>query len=163
METKNIVTAEFPAVSENESLARTIVSAFILDADPDIEMLSDIRTAVSEAVTNAIIHGYKGQAVSSDGEFNNIKMICKREDLQLDVYIEDYGCGIGDIEEAMQPMFTTAPELERSGLGFTIMESFMDLLEVESNLGEGTRIHMRKSLCVRSCCEDIKKEDFAEI
>ncbi|MBQ8828334.1 MAG: anti-sigma F factor [Clostridia bacterium] len=148
MEARNSVTAEFIAVSENEALARTIVSVFVLEADPDMELLSDIRTAVSEAVTNSIIHGYNSCAVSDDGNDNIIKMTCIRENNDLDIYIEDYGCGISDIEKAMRPMFTTAPELERSGLGFTIMESFMDYLDVQSKPDEGTVVHMRKSLCI---------------
>lgn len=146
MTEKNCITAEFAALSENESLARSIVSAVILPADPTIEVLSDIRTAVSEAVTNSIIHGYKNCVSDNTGKINIIKLKCIRTGFMLDVFVEDYGCGIEDVEIAMQPLYTSAPELERSGLGFTVMESFMDHIDVESETGKGTLIHMRKQL-----------------
>ncbi|MBE7065371.1 MAG: anti-sigma F factor [Ruminococcaceae bacterium] len=146
MTEKNFVSVEFLAASENEALARSVVSAVVLPADPSIEILSDIRTAVSEAVTNSIIHGYKGMSHNESGKANMILMKCVRNESTLDVFIEDYGVGIDDIERAMQPLYTSAPELERSGLGFTVMESFMDSIEVESEVGNGTKIHMRKLL-----------------
>lgn len=146
MTEKNIVTAEFAALSENEALARSIVSSVVLPVDPTVELLSDIRTAVSEAVTNSIIHGYKNKVIGLMGKTNVIRLKCIREGFVLDVYVEDYGCGIEDIETAMQPLYTSAPEMERSGLGFTVMESFMDNIEVDSKVGRGTLIHMRKVL-----------------
>ena len=146
MTEKNCISAEFAAMSENESLARSIVSAMVLPADPTIEMMSDIRTAVSEAVTNCIIHGYKNCSTDASGKTNLIRLRCIRNGFLLDVFIEDYGCGIADIETAMKPLYTSAPEQERSGLGFTVMESFMDHISVESEVGKGTLIHMRKNL-----------------
>lgn len=146
MTEKNFVSVEFPALSENEALARSVVSSVVMPIDPTVEILSDIRTAVSEAVTNSIIHGYKGKSLSRNGKSNTIKLKCIRNGFTLDVYIEDFGCGIDDIETAMQPLYTSAPELERSGLGFTVMESFMDSVEVDSTVGKGTLIHMRKML-----------------
>ncbi|MBQ8164372.1 MAG: anti-sigma F factor [Clostridia bacterium] len=146
MESKNFVSVEFPALSENEALARSVVSSVVIPADPTVEILSDIRTAVSEAVTNSIIHGYKGKCKNARGNVNVIKIKCVRKDYMLDLYVEDFGCGIEDIEKAMQPLYTSAPELERSGLGFTVMESFMDYIDVESEVGKGTRIHMKKLL-----------------
>lgn len=146
MTDKNYVAVEFPAASENEALARAIVSAVVLPADPTVEILSDIRTAVSEAVTNSIIHGYKGKVQNGSGKANVIKLKCVRNGYVLDVFVEDFGCGIDDIDTAMQPLYTSAPELERSGLGFTVMESFMDYIDVDSKLGRGTLIHMKKML-----------------
>lgn len=158
MENKNYVCVEFPALSENEALARTVVSSVVIPADPTVEVLSDIRTAVSEAVTNSIIHAYKGKPKNSRGNVNVIRIKCVRNDYTLDLYVEDFGCGIDDIEKAMQPLYTSAPELERSGLGFTVMESFMDYVEVESEVGKGTKIHMRKTLS--SISDEISCEEF---
>lgn len=146
MTEKNFVSVEFPALSENEALARSIVSSVVVPVDPTMEILSDIRTAVSEAVTNSIIHGYKGEFISRTGKVNTIKLKCIRTGGMLDIFVEDYGCGIEDVEMAMQPLYTSAPELERSGLGFTVMESFMDSVEVDSKVGRGTLIHMKKTL-----------------
>ena len=128
----NIMEVKFSAKSENESLARVIVASFAAKLDPTIDELSDIKTAVSEAVTNAIIHGYEEDETKFE---NTIKVV-----------VEDYGKGIEDIEEAKQPMFTSKPELERSGMGFSFMESFMDDMQVASIVGEGTKVIMTKTI-----------------
>ena len=130
----------FPSYSENESLARIVVSGFISRLDPAIDQLSDIKTAVSEAVTNSIVHGYRGTVGIIDMQvklFNNGEIYIK---------IHDKGCGIADIEKAMEPLFTTAPEDDRAGLGFAVMESFMDKVTVKSTVGKGTTVIMRKKL-----------------
>lgn len=142
MSINNYFQCEFSALSENEALARSVVSAFAIPLDPTLDELSDLRTAVSEAVTNAIIHGYKDY----EGEIPPVKMSCLLTDAnEIVVCVEDFGCGIKDIQQARQPMYTSLPELERSGLGFTIMESFTDKLEVVSEAGKGTKITMTKS------------------
>lgn len=139
METlKNQICMEFEAISENERLARVVIAAFLAGIDPTIDELEDVKTAVSEAVTNAIIHGYKERGgkvilratISADGE--------------LAVDIIDHGVGIINVEQAMQPLFTTGTPNERSGMGFLFMEAFMDRLDVESRPGEGTCVHMWK-------------------
>lgn len=140
MKVLNKVTALFPSISANEGLARTIVAAFLLPLNPTVQELADIKTAVSEAVTNAIIHGYRDQF----GEVRLTAIIF--EDHHIQIEIEDHGVGIDNISEAMTPLFTSAPELERSGMGFTIMEQFMDRLTVDSNKGQGTRITLLKWL-----------------
>ena len=124
---ENEMNLKFTSKSSNESFARIAVSAFIGPLDPTIEEISDIKTAVSEAVTNAIIHGYE----EKDGI---IEINCKIVDRLVSIEIIDYGKGIEDIDSAMKALYTTKPELERSGLGFTIMESFMDELSVESKV-----------------------------
>lgn len=136
---KNEIYLEMESISENESFARIVVAAFITRLNPTLEQLADIKTAVSEAVTNAIIHGYEG------GE-GVIKLRCRIEGRRLMLWISDEGIGISDIKKAMEPLYTTRPEWERSGMGFTFMETFMDHLEVESAQGEGTRIYMAKQL-----------------
>ncbi len=129
---------QFSALSQNESFARVTVAAFIAQLDPTMDELTEIKTVVSEAVTNAIIHGY-------DNNPEGIVYISvKIEDDVIDMTIKDNGQGITDIEEARQPLFTTKPELERSGMGFTIMENFMDEIEVNSIIGEGTEVRLRK-------------------
>ena len=139
---KNHATLYFDAKSINEGFARMAVMAFMSDMNPTLEQLEDVKTAVSEAVTNAIIHGYeeeKSAIVYVSG------MIYRNEEgYLLQVIVEDTGKGIADIEKAMEPMFTTKPELERSGMGFAFMEAFMDELEVESKVNEGTKITMKK-------------------
>lgn len=129
----------FDAVSSNESLARVAVAAFVTEKNPTLEELSDIKTAVSEAVTNAIIHGY-GE------EKGKVRLHCKWEDKILIIEIEDKGVGIANVKQAMEPLFTTKPEEDRSGMGFSFMEAFMDELEVESIPGEGTLIRMQKEI-----------------
>lgn len=134
---ENIMKLEFANKSYNEKLARLAAAAFVTPLDPTCEEMSEIKTAVSEAVTNAIIHGYEDSLgmVRMDGKiYGNI----------VEFTISDKGCGIADVTKAMEPLFTGKPELERSGLGFTIMESFMDKLEVKSTLGIGTSVKMKK-------------------
>ena len=137
--TDNEMEIIFDAVSANESLARVAVAAFVTEKNPTLEELSDIKTAVSEAVTNAIIHGYNGKE-------GKVRMHCKWSDKVLEVEIEDKGVGIENIKAAMEPLFTTRPDADRSGMGFSFMEAFMDELEVESTLGEGTLIRMQKEI-----------------
>lgn len=134
----NEVHLEFPSISCNESFARTVVAAFLIPVDPTVEEMADIKTAVSEAVTNCIVHGYP-DAVGS------IKMLCRLEKHSVTITVEDKGVGIEDIGKARTPMFTTGGA-QRSGMGFTIMERFMDTLEVESIPGQGTKVVMRKEL-----------------
>lgn len=137
MNDTNEMLLEFESRSQNESFARTVVAAFAAQLDPTIEELADIKTAVSEAVTNSIIHGY----VDCVGI---IKMRCKIHGSEITVEISDRGVGITNISKAMEPLYTTRPELERSGMGFSFMEAFMDDLKVESKVGEGTSIIMKK-------------------
>ena len=133
----------FPAISENERTARAVVSAFLVQLDPTVEELADIRTAVSEAVTNAIVHGYRQK--SGDIELH-IKLLENRE---IYLRIKDRGCGIADVEKAREPLYTTGGE-ERSGMGFTIMESFMDALTVRSKNGKGTVVTMKRRIALRT-------------
>lgn len=130
---------EFESRSQNESFARTVVAAFASSLDPTIEELADIKTAVSEAVTNCIIHGYVNR-------IGMITMACTIAGNLLTVEIKDEGEGIENIHQAMEPLYTSRPELERSGMGFSFMEAFMDHLEVESVFGQGTTIRMKKRL-----------------
>lgn len=142
MEILNEIRFAIPSLSVNEGTARAVVSSFIIQADPTVEELSDIRMAVSEAVTNCIVHGYR----NSGGAIEiTVRLLPNRE---IYIRIKDNGCGIPDIEQAMQPLFTTAPEEERSGLGFSVMESFMDKLTVKSKVGKGTTVTMRKKLSI---------------
>lgn len=136
---RNSMRLEFPSRADNERFARTAAAAFILELDPAIDQLSEIKTAVSEAVTNAIIHGY-------DGTDGNVIMEGTIFDDTVEFMISDYGAGIPDIRRAREPLFTGKPEAERSGMGFTIMEAFMDSVEVESEVGKGTRVTMRKQI-----------------
>ena len=142
----NEMKLEFISKSSNEAFARIAVAAFASQLDPTIEELADIKTAVSEAVTNAIIHGY-------EEKIGIVKLICKIAQNEVFIEISDSGKGIENIEEAKQPLFTTKSNLERSGMGFTIMESFMDEVHIESVLGIGTKIVMKKI---------IKKEENLE-
>lgn len=136
----NILEVKFSAKSENESLSRVIVASFAAKLDPTLDELSDIKTAVSEAVTNAIIHGY------DEDESKFVYLRCEINDRTIKVVVEDRGNGIEDVEQAMQPMYTSKPELERSGMGFSFMESFMDQLDVISIKGEGTKVVMTKTI-----------------
>jgi len=136
----NEIKFTMPSLSVNEGAARAVVSSFLIQADPTIEELSDIRTAVSEAVTNAVVHAYRG----SKGVIElTVRLL---PDRVIYIRVKDKGCGITDIKQAMEPLFTTAPEEERSGLGFSVMESFMDKLTVRSAAGKGTSVTMRKKL-----------------
>ncbi len=134
----NTVKASFISIPENESLARVICASFISTLDPTIEELTDIKTAVSEAVTNSIVHGYSSKP---DGIVN---MDCIIEDNTFIVEIRDSGKGIEDITKAMEPMYTSCPEAERSGMGFTVMETFMDSVSVSSVPGVGTKVTLKK-------------------
>lgn len=140
MKTVNKMKMIIPAMSKNEALARSCVAAFAAQADPTVEELSDIRSAVCEAVTNAIVHGYRDKA-------GDITMTLKlTDDGCLYIKIADKGCGIEDVEKAMEPLYTTAPEEERAGLGFAVMEAFTDSLKVTSKVGKGTCVTMKKRL-----------------
>ena len=134
----NRMELRFPSGSVNESFARGAVSAFVLCLDPLVTDLNDLKTAVSEAVTNAIVHGYR----DTIGTVYITAVIYA--DGTVQVKVRDRGCGIPDIEKAMEPLFTTKPEKDRSGMGFTFMEAFMDELTVESQVGKGTTVHMKK-------------------
>ncbi len=147
---ENEMKLEFISKSSNESFARITVAAFAAQLDPTVEELADIKTAVSEAVTNCIIHGY-------ENEIGIVKIVGKLNKNQIVLEISDKGKGIEDIEMAKEPLFTTKPNLERSGMGFTIMESFMDSVEVESIVGLGTKIKMSKII---KSLEEEKQEDF---
>ena len=136
----NILEVKFSAKSENESLSRVIVASFAAKLDPTLDELSDIKMAVSEAVTNSIVHGYE------ENESKFVYLRCELEDRMIKVVIEDRGKGIEDIKQAMQPMYTSKPELDRAGMGFSFMESFMDTLEVVSIKGEGTKVVMTKTI-----------------
>ena len=141
MKYDNHIRVEFMSKSKNESLARVIAASFVSSLDPTLEELADIRTAVSEAVTNAIIHGYE------NGK-GKIIMDCYITGQTVEIKIRDKGRGIEDLQLAMQPLYTSKPELERSGMGFTVMQSFMDFLKVKSVLNKGTTIIMRK--CIKN-------------
>lgn len=139
MENTNEMQLIFDSRSSNESFARVTVAAFMTSLNPTVEEVSDVKTAVSEAVTNAIIHGY-------ESEVHNIYIRCRTEGKTLYLEIEDEGKGIEDVKQAMEPLFTTKPELERSGMGFSFMEAFMDKLEVDSVPGKGTTVKMEKTI-----------------
>ena len=134
----NKIKIEFLSKSVNEGFARVAVAAFIAQLDPTIEELNDVKTAVSEAVTNSIIHGYENR------EDGIIKIEASILNNTVTISIEDFGKGIEDIKKAMEPLYTSTPDLERSGMGFTVMESFMDEIEVESTKGKGTIVVMNK-------------------
>ena len=148
----NEMKVEFLSKSVNEGFARSVVASFVSQLDPTIEELSDIKTAVSEAVTNAIVHGY-------EDKMGIITLKCKI--IERDIYIEilDNGKGIENVEIAKQPLYTSKPNLERSGMGFTIMESFMDKLDVESIIGVGTKVTMQKSIKEIKKVEGISLEE----
>lgn len=137
---KNKMKLEFASISENEAFARVAVAAFISKLDPTMDELTEIKTVVSEAVTNAIIHGYQ----------NNpdylIKIMCEIDGHEVNLVIEDNGIGIDDILTAREPLYTSKPDLERSGMGFTIMENFMDSIQIDSSIGQGTSIAMTKQI-----------------
>lgn len=135
----NFMKLEFASKSNNEAFARITVAAFASQLDPSIEELADIKTAVSEAVTNSIIHGYEEKE-------GIVKVECRLLEDTITIEISDTGKGIEDIEIAKEPLYTSKPDLERSGMGFTIMESFMDEMKVESVLGLGTKVTMKKTI-----------------
>ena len=139
MEQINEMQLEFDARSCNEGFVRVSVAAFCTQLNPTLEEVADIKTAVSEAITNAMIHGYEGQV-------HKIWVRCRIQGKEFFIDVIDHGIGIADIEKAMEPMFTTKPELERSGMGFAFMEAFMDEVQVESKVGEGNTVHLRKRI-----------------
>lgn len=143
---ENEMKLEFLSKSSNEAFARIAVAAFAAQLDPTIEEMADIKTAVSEAVTNSIVHGYEDTT-------GIVKVVCKIFANSIEIEISDTGKGIENIELARKPLYTSKPNLERSGMGFTIMESFMDEVSVDSVLGLGTKITMKKI---------IKKEEISE-
>lgn len=145
---RNEMQLTFDAISVNEAFARVAVAAFVTPLNPTLEEISDIKTAVSEAVTNAVIHGYDGDFVREQEKEceNKVYLHCRIEDDVLHVEVRDEGKGIADIEQAMEPLFTTKPEMDRSGMGFAFMEAFMDDLEVISEPGRGTTVLMKKKL-----------------
>lgn len=138
----NHMELSFDAVSVNEAFSRTAVAIFMAQLDPTLEQIDDVKTAVSEAVTNAIIHGY-----NEDEPEKQVKMQCMYDkDRILTIKIMDEGIGINDIDKAMQPLYTSKPQMERSGMGFSFMQAFMDSLVVESECGKGTTVTMTKKL-----------------
>ena len=150
---ENNVDVIFDAISENESFARVVAAAFVTRLDPTLEEISDIKTAVSEAVTNSIVHGYEGKG-------GKVYMTLSLEDREIIIRIKDEGVGIENVHKAMEPLYTTKPELERSGMGFSFMEAFMDELNVYSRKNVGTTVIMKKRIgesenpcdsCVSGC------------
>ena len=139
MEHNNEMTIIFDSRSCNEGFARVAVAAFCTQLNPTLEEVADIKTAVSEAITNSIIHGY-------DNQVKKIWIECRTEEKTLYVTVSDEGRGIPDVQKAMEPMFTTRPELDRSGMGFAFMEAFMDEIQVESQVGKGTVVRMKKTI-----------------
>lgn len=135
---------QFSACPENEQFARMVITAYLMDRNPTLDELEDVKTAVSEAVTNAIIHGYE----DADGE---VTLTCTKAGAQITVTVADQGKGIEDIDRAREPFYTTKPEAERSGMGFSFMEAFMDELQIESSSGTGTTVTMKKTLHQPEC------------
>ncbi len=147
----NEMKLEFSSKTCNEAFARIAVAAFVSQLDPTIDELSDIKTAVSEAVTNSIIHGY-------DDENGIVKIEAKIYIDTVQIEISDNGKGIEDVEMAMKPLYTSKPDLERSGMGFTIMESFMDEIKVESAIGFGTKVCMKKKISPKTEEENVEND-----
>lgn len=133
---ENYLKMQIPAIGKNESFARNAVAAFALFCTPSVEEINDLKTAVSEAVTNAVVHAYKADGV--------IEIVAEIEENTLTVSVTDFGCGIENIEKAKEPFFTTKPEDERSGMGFTVIETFMDEMQIDSTPGAGTTVTMKK-------------------
>ena len=139
MGNSNEMTIIFDSRPENDGLARVTAAAFCTQLNPTLEEVADLKTAVSEAVTNCIIHGYQG-------EVHKIRMKCVRKERTIYLDIEDDGIGIADVEKAMEPLYTTRADQDRSGMGFTFMEAFMDEVKVTSQVGKGTCVHMSKKI-----------------
>ena len=139
MEYENRMKLEFDSRSANESFARVAVAAFLSQLNPTLEEVADVKTALSEAVTNCVVHAYEGKV-------EKILVECMIKGQELTILVEDRGCGIADVHQAMELLFTTKPDSERCGMGFAFMEAFMDSLEVESSPGEGTRVTMKKKI-----------------
>lgn len=146
MKDTNEMEVIFDSCSANERFARVAVAAFLTQLNPTVEEVSDVKTAVSEAVTNSIIHGYDQELKSADGSIHKVSIRCRIEKQRFVVIVKDQGKGIEDVEKAMLPMYTSKPELDRSGMGFAFMEAFMDKVEVDSALGEGTTVKMEKTI-----------------
>lgn len=142
----------FPAKSVNESFARTVVSSFVSQLDPRMDELSDLKTAVSEAVTNCIVHAYREKI---DKVYITASIY---PDSRIVIKIKDNGCGIADVKKAMEPLFTTAPEEERAGLGFAVMESLMDKVKVSSKLGKGTTVTLEKKIFSKGSAREMLPE-----
>lgn len=148
MKAYNTMRLSFDSRSANEAFARTAVAAFLCPLDPTVEEILDVKTAVSEAVTNAIVHGYRnsiGKVTVSASLYENKRVVIK---------VQDRGCGIEDVTKAREPLFTTAPEEERAGLGFAVMESLMDKLKVSSKSGKGTTITLERVLRSKEAAND---------
>ena len=139
MGNSNEMTIIFDSRPENEGLARVAAAAFCTQLNPTLEEVADLKTAVSEAVTNCIIHGYQG-------EVHKIRMKCVRKERTIYLDIEDDGIGIADVEKAMETLYTTRADQDRSGMGITFMEAFMDEVKVTSQVGKGTCVHMSKKI-----------------
>lgn len=139
MSNANEMKLEFDSRSCNEGFARVAVAAFMTQMNPTLEEVADVKTALSEAVTNSVVHGY-------EGEIQKIVVECCIEGTELRIAVIDEGCGIENVKQAMEPLFTTKPEAERSGMGFSFMEAFMDEVRVESSPGKGTRVFMKKKI-----------------
>ena len=139
MSQHNEMQISFLSLAENESFARVVIAAFAVQMSPTVSEIADIKTAVSEAVTNAIVHGYEGCT-------GNVVMRARMDDRWLTVEIQDEGKGIANVEQAMEPFYTSHPEQERSGMGFAVMQTIMDDLQVESSPGKGTTVRMRKRI-----------------
>ena len=139
MENTNEMTIVFDSRPVNEGMARIAAASFCTQLNPTLEEVAELKTAVSEAVTNCIIHGY-------EGEIHKIRMDLKLKGREIFVDITDQGVGISDVKKAMEPLYTTKPEKERSGMGFTFMEAFMDEVTVDSEVGVGTSVHMKKTI-----------------
>ena len=145
MEKQNEMRLEFDSRSVNEGFARVAVAAFLAELNPTLDELADIKTAVSEAVTNAIIHGYENEAGKES-------LLGRIDGEEIEIVVSDTGKGIADVEQAKAPFFTTKPELERSGMGFAFMEAFMDDVQVESELEKGTAVYMKKRIGRKDDC-----------
>jgi stage II sporulation protein AB (anti-sigma F factor) len=139
MKSKNVMELRLLSLSENESFARSVVGAFATQLDPTLEEIADIKTAVSEAVTNCIVHAYPDNV-------GDIRITAELNDNSITVKVQDYGVGIGDITKARQPFYSTSNDESRSGMGFTVMETFMDDIAVESEVGHGTSVTMTKNI-----------------
>ncbi len=151
----NYVYIKIPSLSVNESFTRAAVAAFCSSLNPTMNEISDIKTAVSEAVTNSVVHAY-------EDEIGEIEIQCRIKGQVVEIIVEDFGCGIADVEKAREPLFTTRPELERSGMGFSVMESFMDELVILSEKDVGTKIILRKKISEkkhRTLNEEINDEN----
>lgn len=154
----NYMKLELMAKSENESFARSVVAGFALSLNPSLSELSDIKTAVSEAVTNCVVHAYKN---NGDGKICiecSVQRLNDNEGI-LHITVTDFGCGIEDINRAIVPFFTTLKEDERSGMGFTIMQTFMSDFSLESEYGKGTTVRMSKKICAVEYAENKERAD----